>query len=371
MRKLLIALDAPGPAEFIAPVIPLLKKKNKVSIITVHESAALILRKFRPFSITSREAAQKAYAEFSPDGLLVATSSLALGPFVLNDLTRLAKKENKLIICFQDYWGNHRQPQNFLMMDSWDAVLTPDALAKKLLREDSYHGQILVTGSPAFERFKNIKVMSERLRLRRKFKIPRDAFVILYAGTGTPGSEESDAETFRLLIDTVREFMNENENSALIVRPHPRDENPGHYASLAKNVPFVDTSKNPLSDQLLPVADVVVSTYSTSLLHAGYLRLPAVSILLPKAGKHRLEAIHLSDFPPNQAGATIGVYTPSVAVLKNVFRKIKNDTEFRRRFQKNQNKFFAFPKKSATRNAAQAIEKLLSNFIRTGKLISG
>lgn len=358
MKKILIVVDAPGPAEFIAPVIPRLKTYNW-KLVTVGPSPTKILAQYKPIRIDKENEAEPIYKKFDPDVLLAAMSSLVLGPYAINEFVGLAHADSKKIICFQDYWANHRNPMNFKMMRYWSAVLVPDDLAKNLILQDGYEGRVTVTGSPAFDKLAEIDVAKEKSRLRKKFKIPEDSFVILHCGTGTPQSWQADEITFKFIAQTVRELKKQYKNIILISRPHPRDENPGRYQKLAPNLIIIDTSPISLTEELLPMADVVVAMYSTNLIHACYLRIPAISILLPGAGKKNLERVSLPDFPPNNVGATIGVYKDSVADLAGEINKIMNDPARRTMIQESQIRFFPINKKSSAEKIADEIVKLL------------
>lgn len=376
MKKILLVVDAPGPAEFIAPVLETWDKRHEtrfnLKIITVRDSPTAILKQYHPLRCDSEAEAEKNYREFQPDVLLVATSSLQLGPFVNKKITELAHADKKQIICFQDFWGNHRWPQNKEVMQYWQIVIAPDELAKKLLLEDGYKNEIIMTGNPAFDKFKAVDVASERKRLREFFKIPEDVFVILHAGTGTPQSWEADEITFKFVAQAVREFSKSNLNLdlspnlnpvVLIARAHPRDEKPNRYQELAPDLEFLDTDKISLSDDLLPIADVVIGMYSTSLIHACYLRLPAISVLLSDAGRKRMMAINLPDFPPNKVGATIGVYEPEIPKLIKVLDKIKTNVRFRSELRAAQEKYFPLPQTPAAERVAEAIIKILNSNI--------
>ena len=338
--KLLVAVDAPGPAEFIAPVIPLLQQKFDLSLVTVKESPSLILKNFNPIRCDSEAGVSELYSKISPDALLLGMSSLTQGPYVVERFAEAAHREGKLIIAFQDYWANHRWPMNFKMMKYWTAVLVPDALAEQFLRDDGYAGKIFVTGNPAFDRFRNENVGAERSRLRAKFNIHNSSFIILYSGTGTPQSETADKVTFALLAEAMCLLIHEGGAPILIARPHPRDEHPTRYQEYAPDLPHLDTSRVSLSDELLPMADAVVSMYATNLIHACYLRIPAVSILLPEAGRMRLAQIHLDDFPPTTVGASIGVYENNPRALADTFTRLQNDAEYRAVLLHAQTKFF-------------------------------
>ncbi|MDP1719117.1 MAG: hypothetical protein Q8L24_01690, partial [bacterium] len=158
IKKILIVVDAPGPAEFIAPVIPLLKKSADIQIVAVKESPAKILARFKPMRCDKESEAEVFYKKLSPDVLLVAISSLVTGPYVTARFTKLAHTAGARIVCFQDIWANHRWPVNLKEMKNWDAILTIDEMAESFLLQDGYQGKIYVTGSPAFDRFRDMNV---------------------------------------------------------------------------------------------------------------------------------------------------------------------------------------------------------------------
>lgn len=358
MKKIMVVVDAPGPAEFIAPVLPKLSNYD-LELITVGESPTKILAKQRPIRLDREGKAAAVYKKFNPDALLVATSSLVLGPYINNKFTKLAHSDGKKIIAFQDYWANHRWPMNLKMMKYWNALLVIDELAKKFVLADGYQGKIIITGSPAFDRFKDVDVLKEKRRLRKKFGIPENAFVILHCGTGTPQSWREDEATFKFLAEVVRQLKKEGGNIIFISRPHPRDEHPERYKKLAPDLKIPEISSIELTEDILPIADLILGMYSTNLIHACYLRIPGISILLPNAGKKRLAKISLSDFPPNKIGATIGIYKESVPELKKELEKIMEISAYRSAIQARQKRFFPM-EKSATKKAADAIKQLIS-----------
>lgn len=355
-KKILIVVDAPGPAEFILPVVSLLKKRCEVKVVAVKDSPAKILGKYKTVRCDKEEDAEEIYKRFNPDILLVATSSLVLGPYVNNRFTELAHKDNKKIICFQDFWANHRWPMNFKMLKYWQIMLVPDKLAENYLRKDNYKGKIIITGNPSFDRFKKRNLAKERKNLKKKFKIKDDEFVILYIGQGTPQSYREDGITFKFLIKTIKSLKEKNK-IMLIARPHPRDENPDRYKKLSRGIKILDTSKILLTDDIAPMADILVSMYSTNAIHACYLRIPVISILLPNAGRKMLRKISVDDFAPNKTGASIGVYENSEKILKEKVEKILTDKKFRAAIKKKQKKYFSLSGKLSAEKVAEAVLK--------------
>ena len=360
MKCVLFIVDAPGPAEFIAPVIPLLKGELEIHLLSVKSSPTEILQQHNPTRCDTERAAERYYTELKPEVLVTGMSSLLLGPFVVRRLTELAERDHVPILCFQDYWANHRHPQNKPIMRAWNTLLVPDELAKQLVLADGFKNNLIVTGNPAFEKFRNVNVGASRLQLRRELGVNKNRFVILYAGTGTPQSAEADERTFQFLSAGVRMLRREMPDLIYIARAHPRDEHPTRYKELAPDLKLLNTDGFSLADDLLPLADVVVSMYSTNLIHACFLRIPAVSILLREAGTARLRAVGLSDFPPNTVGATVGIHEPSFDLLLSALRRIRDDSMYRNELAKNQEAYFPFHKDSATVRVAEAIRSFIA-----------
>src|SRR3989344_5938370 len=361
-KKILVVVDAPGPAEFIESVVPLLKEKAEVLLVTVNTSTNApynILRKFDPLRADREKDARQIYELFNPDILAIATSSLVLGPYVNNEFTRLAHEHGIKIICFQDFWANHRWPMNWQMMKYWDKVLAPDKLSEKFLLEDGYEKKIEVTGNPNFDRFVKLNKAKERRWLRKKFNLAENDFVILYVGRGSPQSWEYEEITFDFFAKTIRLAQEEIEDKTILVavRPHPRDYNPVRYGKFFKGLRLLDTGSFPSSYDLLPIFDLVAGMQSTNHIEACYLRIPAVCIVLPKAGRLVMEKISLADFPPNLIGASVGIYSPHEESEKETFKKIISDSKCRAEIQKAQKKYFPLPKTSAAKKVAEEILK--------------
>ncbi len=346
-RRILIAVDAPGPAEFIAPVIPLLRhgtwdKRHgnwETKIVTVGNSDTNILKQYRPIQCTTQRDAERVFRSFRPHTLLLGMSSLPKTP-VHRLPVSLAAREHIPLIAFQDYWGNHRNPENAPILKHAQKILVPDLFAQTLLLEDGFRGEIVITGNPAFQKFSRVNVARERAKIRKKLGIPARAFFVLYVGTGTPQSAKMDEITFIFFARAIDLFKRSEKNLFVAVHAHPRDEHPNRYRELAPRLTTVDTSRFPLADSLLPAADVVISMYSTNLIHACFLRIPGISILLPNAGRKRLRQFGLDDFPPNRAGATVGIYTNSPALLARTLNRLNHDRTFRKTLVLRQKKYF-------------------------------
>lgn len=355
-KTILCIADAPGPAESLAPVIPLLRKDARVVVVAVG-TAMKILQPLGAIACDDESAVDELFNNIKPDILLSAISSLTHGPYVNNRFVALARVHAVPIISLQDYWGNHRASQNKEIIPHINAVCVPDEFAASLWKDDGFSGEIFVTGNPAFDRFANIDVAKQKSRLRAQLYINDSDRVILYAGQGTPHHIEADKKTFAYVAQAIR-LINEHMPVTLIARPHPRAVETEYYKEYSHGIETVDTSVFALSDEILPAADVIVAMCSTSLLHACYLRIPAVSVLLPEQGRALLKEIGLDDFPPNVMGATAAIYDENPASLKEVLEKIFMDKLYCTHLRAMQEKNFLFDGGAAEKVAA-VIKKFL------------
>jgi len=340
--KILAVIDSPGGADFLAPVWSRLASEHECRLITVGPTASAALKEFAPTRCDTLAKAQKIYDEFGPDRLVTGVSSLIKGPYALNELVKYAAERGQTIIALQDYWANHRAPHNRAMINYWTKVCLPDELAKNYLLADGYRGAAVVTGHPGWEKC-----------LAAAPAAADGEFVLLWAGSAAPGSEAADEESFRFLLAAVKSL---NPRPALLVRAHPRDEAPARYERLAEEAgvtlrppPTADT------DALLPRADVVLATYSTSLIHAALGKIAAVSVMLPDAGLAKMKSIGLPDFPLNQLGAAIGVYENDPNILTQILIKLRDDAAYRATLRAKQEQFAASLGRDAATRVAAAI----------------
>jgi hypothetical protein len=316
-KKLLVIADSPGPADSLLSLLPLLDDKVSLQVFAVGKPCD-ILKQNAVICLNSLDEAKRELVLFCPDAVLHTVISLLHGPFIANDLVRAARQKGLPIMMFQDFWANHRWPNNREMFPNWDSVLTVDDLAKQFLLNDSYTGEVYVTGNPAYDKFFSIDSLSERRRLRKALDIAIDRPVVIYAGQGTSASLSADEEAFAFLCDVLRLL---SPTPAIIVRAHPRSESVYHYQKYSEGLHLIHTPEFLLTDELLPVADVIVSMFSSNLIHASILDIPAVSLILPKV-RDRLVEIRLDDFPLNITGATHGVYEPDLQKTAEYFRKL-------------------------------------------------
>ncbi len=350
-RKIILCVaDAPGPAEFLAPVIPLLSEDTDVHVIAVG-TARSVLKEMGAIECDDESQASILFENIKPDMVVFAISSLTNGPYVNNKIVQLAHENNIPVICLQDMWGNQRWPQNKDVMSRSDGVCVLDEYAASLWREDGFNKDIFVTGSPAFDRFATIDVSKERARVRAELGIGENERIVLYAGQGTPHHIEQDKKTFAYVTDAIR-ALNEKMPVTLIARHHPRAVETEYYKEYSHGIKTIDTSGFEFADEILPAADIVIAMSSTSLLHACYLRISGVSVLLPDQGKVLLKQIGFDDFPPNVMGATVGIYNEDTDVLIQTLEGIFTDELLRSRIRGAQEKSFPLDGGSAERVAA-------------------
>lgn len=355
-KTILCIADAPGPAEFLAPVVPLFTKDAEV-IIAVG-TAMSILKPFGAIACDDEVQVDDIFAQIKPNVLVSAISSLTSGPYVNNRFIKLAREGNIPVISLQDIWGNHRMAQNKEIISLITAVCAPDEFAGSLWKEDGFNGEIFVTGNPAFDRFAMLDVAKERNRLRAQLHIDNNDRVICYAGQGTPYHIEADKKTFAYVTEAIRGLAR-NIPIKLIARHHPRAVETEYYKEYSHGIETIDTSSFAFTDEILSAVDVVVSICSTNLIHACFLRIPAVSVLLPEQGRALLKEIGLDDFSPNSMGASMGVYDQDPAVLQRMLEAIFTNESLRDRMRKSQEKNFPL-----NGGAAERVVKVIQKFMR-------
>jgi hypothetical protein len=356
-KKILIAVDAPGPADSVAPVVPLLQKQAEIKIVTVGPTPFARLQNFSPAPAETEEAARQIMDEFKPDLFFATTSSLVFGPFVVPALTKHAARLGTPVICLQDYWANHRHPMNSLVLKYWPIMLVQDEIGKKFLLDDHYRGKIIVTGNPALDALSEIDVPAERSKIRQALGLKDDDFLIVYIGRGTPLSAPEDEITFAFLASALRAMQ---DPPVLMVRPHPRDEAPERYEHLSEGLRIIKGDAIPDVHSALCAADLVAGMDSTSHIHAIYLRIPVMCLVLPHAGRARLTKMGLADFPPNLSGASIGIYEPDKNHCARIMERVRDDEGFRSQIRAKQIHNFPHPLPPAAQRVAREILRLLN-----------
>lgn len=353
--KILIVVDSPGPADSIASILKPLGEHAQLLVLAIGK-ACDVLREYPITCIDDERIGLDKLSAFKPDLFLQGISSLVNGPFISNNLTRSAKGLGYKVVVFQDFWANHRWPTNLAMFPNWDSILTVDNLALDFIKSDGFKGEILVTGNPAYDKFFEVDVLTERTRLRRMLDLPADRKIVLYVGQGTPATLEPDIEAFTFMFEVLRKIEIQ---PALIVRAHPRAETISHYQKNSAGLEIIHTPEFFLTDELLPIADVVVSMFATNLIHASILGLPTVSLMLPKVSA-RLKEINLDDFPLNTIESTTPIYETDHSKAVQIFSKLLSDDRDSRFKQKRPDQL----KPGAIQRTVEAILKQTPNLLQ-------
>jgi len=322
----------------LAPVIPFLRGYAEVAIIAVG-TACDILKPFGVMRCDDESQATDLFDTIKPDLFVSAISSLTHGPYVNRAYIDAACAAGIPVVCLQDIWGNHRMPQNRGIISKLNAVCALDDYAASLWREDGFTGDIIITGNPAFAGCILRDVKKERKDLRAILRIDENDHVILFAGQGTPQHHDADKATFRFVADAIRLLLPDLPIT-LIARAHPRTVETAYYHGYSRDIKILDTSQYEFADMILPAVDGVIAMFSTLLVQACFMRIPAISVLLPQQGRVSLQDVGLNDFPPNRMGASIGIYDEESSVLADVIKHIFYDKEYRARVQSAQEKKF-------------------------------
>jgi len=229
----------------------------------------------------------------------LVVSSLG-SPINLEDkISCLANKQVVPLIWIEDIWGCHLRslalPEAICTLDSYGVEkISSNPRFKKT--------EIHKTGSPAFDRlsrFFNLSVAEKR----KELGIPADKKIILFAAPGY-------ADHTLYIIDLLVEFL-KKQDALLIPRLHPKLQkmDPEAYqrcqdkiGQIGQNIllfPLVNM------DDLVFASDIVVSTYSTTLVDASYLRKIPVSVVSDSIREKMKQDLGEDTFPLVNLGCGI------------------------------------------------------------------
>lgn len=230
--------------------------------------------------------------------------------------TNTCKKRRIPVIAVEDYWASH------CMVDFEelpDIVCVQDELAKSLLLESwgsrgYYSNQVIVTGQPAFDHFKDTNCRSANKQLRESLKLDKSWPIIFF-----PGQIYGMAEALMIVIEALNSI---GRPVYFIIRDHPRVSSLNAAEELRqiykayKDVPsklnigqLIDSSGLKSSDLCTAGADIVVGIYSTILVEACYMRKPTIVIWTPdgQAGLEMESGNNLHRNPVAVSGAALEV----------------------------------------------------------------
>jgi CDP-glycerol glycerophosphotransferase len=156
----------------------------------------------------------------------------------------------------------------------WDLLLASGATSAAVLRRAFDHqGRVLETGLPRHDVFAAPDREARAADVRRRLGIDADRRVVLYAPTYRPDQEGPAGYRLDLPLDLDDARKALGDEHVLLVRPHPKvvDTVPG-----ADGVSVVDVSRWQDSRELLLVADVLVTDYSSLMVDFAHTGRPMV-----------------------------------------------------------------------------------------------
>ena len=209
---------------------------------------------------------------FRPDRIVVGCSIDETGEHMCIEAILIATGEKHSIKTVQitemwDVWFPRREPafaSTYAAIDEYSRAV----LAARGAPPD----RIEVTGNPGLDGYAHMEV-NRRAARRQELGLADDERVLVYYGQAeVADGSPCDSVTLGWVIDSMRP------EDRLIFAPHPRDRREyGHILERADGS-LVDSTSN--SDQLLWVADVCLTHYSTMALKSALLNIPTVNLLL-------------------------------------------------------------------------------------------
>jgi len=222
-----------------------------------------------------------------------------------------------------DKFATQKNPYSFLLPDK---LLLYGENTRQLLIEKGYPSERLVTfGNPIFFNLNKIRDSLTNKSLYQKYKIHKDKKIILYTTSGLQELQENtvkhnyDTQTWQYLLENFRN----DHDFFIILKPHPL-ENPVTYEKILKTY---NTSNARIIQgnllELIYVASVVVSIFSTTMFDSLCLRKPVIQL---KFGD--TYSTPLDDYQK-------AVFASDLKHLAENIRKILNSAELRNNLIKN------------------------------------
>lgn len=235
----------------------------------------------------------------------VCITSMCSNGGVGRDLTPLLRGKCP-VVALQDFWGASLRDGGEA---AWgdvkyrpDYLVVNDEIGKKIVLDtwsDYKSQQVIVTGYPALDKYKDIKVAEVSAKVRLALGITEKKPVVLFGGQG-PGT----AETLSELVEALNEV---HRDCYFVPRPHPRckdnfpEEMQPWQEALARlrvgNLVF-DFFSQTDTPSLLAASDLVISMSSTILVEAATLNKQNISVLYEDTGMAEFRSsTGLNEFP--------------------------------------------------------------------------
>lgn len=230
------------------------------------------------------EEAKRIIEAEQPSAVLIGTSSQDKDtPITLEQALTLAAKEMNIpTIAVLDLWGNYTR--RFSDMPTFDnkkylpsKICVPDNIAyDEMIREGFDSDTLAITGNPYFDDIAQSK-QQFTTEQRQTLRAGLHKHVLLFAsqpiefhyGTALGYTEKTALQEILLSIP---------DNTTIIIRPHPK-ENPEELRAVAEstNAHYIIDAKTPLQDAIM-ASDIILSPFSTILIDAALLGVPAISL---------------------------------------------------------------------------------------------
>ena len=161
---------------------------------------------------------------------------------------------------------------NFILPEK--LLLFGDIPREILLKRGYPSKQLISFGNPIFFNYKTIE-KSAINKLREKFELNSFQHVILFAPPYLPKNKNEINFNIEILNRFISDFKNQNDY-VILIKLHPLDS-PSKYEKLLKNLMNVKIINGSILELIL-LSDIVISTYSTTILDAMALQRPVIQI---------------------------------------------------------------------------------------------
>jgi len=293
--KVLAAARHPGPAESIAAVVKKLRDKgNDVLLLSVKNntpetkihggSEDIFKMKFLDnieiskigytgdiISLTPN-IIKNVFEEYNPDKVIVGCSADPSGEQIGIEEVVLTIANCKSIDSVQvlDGWDVWFPRINGVLADKYAVI---DDLNKTIcINRGIPSNRIFITGNPSMDIYTAAVKQQISNKLKTDLKIPKNKRILIYFGQAEVSEGSPDHYT------TLKWVINSMKPSdILIFSKHPRDQRDYSKALNFKNCIY-DLDIN--SDELLHIANICITHYSTMGLKSSIMNIPTICILL-------------------------------------------------------------------------------------------
>jgi hypothetical protein len=289
------------------------------------------------YSAIGREEARQILEAEQPSVLLIGTSSQDKDtPITLEQALTLAARERGIpTIAVLDFWGNYsRRFSDKPTYDNRkylpDMICVPDVIAfNDMIGEGFDKDKLVVTGNPYFddiaaskEQFTGDRRDESRKEYRRQVVLFASQPIELYYGSSMGYTEKTALEDLLSCIEEAGDVWF-CPNTTIVIRPHPK-EDPEELRAVADRhaVHYFIDSKTPLREAIM-ASDIVLSPFSTMLVDAALLGVPAISL---QPGLCRDDLL-----PTNKLGITYPVFKQGE--VGDAIKAFLSDTTLRKKFE--------------------------------------